>query len=148
MLFNTLQDTEFAGIASRARILGKVKQGGPRACQVPSQYFICVIPDPVSKKTRLCMAIHAPSHVFDPRFLANPISSGVCLKQFPLKGRGVKCMCIHKGQYLVVATFQKVQTVNAPRNGIIRQGFSPNLGNLAQDYKYGIEVYELPPLYH
>jgi hypothetical protein len=57
-------------------------------------------------------------------------------------------MCIHKGQYLVVATFQKVQTVNAPRNGIIRQGFSPNLGNLAQDYKYGIEVYELPPLYH
>lgn len=36
LLFNTLKDTEFAGIASHARILGKVKQGGPKACQQPS----------------------------------------------------------------------------------------------------------------
>ena len=93
------------------------------------------------------MGIHALGHAFDPRIPANPVSNGVCLKQFFLKGRGVKCMKVHQGQYLIVATFRKVPTLNAPRSHALDRGFRPEK-NMAQDYRYALEVYELPEVYH
>jgi len=99
--------------------------------------------------TSLCMGILAQNLHFDVR-QSNLVSEGVALKRFPLPPldassdnphRGIKSMCIHKGKYLVVATFEKVPTRNAPTNAVIDQGFSPNLRNMAEDFRYAIEVY-------
>jgi hypothetical protein len=61
-----------------------------------------------------------------------------------MENKGIKDMCIHIGKYMVMATFEKVETVNAPSKIIIDQGWNPNLKNLAQDFKYQIEVHKLP----
>ena len=65
----------------------------------------------------------------------------MALKRFNFEDRGIKSICIHKNKYLVVATFEKVQTVNAPMKSAIDQGFNPNLRNMAEDFRYAIEVY-------
>ena len=75
------------------------------------------------------------------------MSDGVSLKQYPFDNKGIKSFCIHKNQYLVVATYQKIPTKTAPQAQIVSRGFSPNNNNMANDFKYQIEVYRLPTHY-
>ena len=92
------------------------------------------------------MCKHAPNLSFDVRS-QHLTSDGVSLKRIPFDNRGIKTLCTHENKYLAVATFTKVQTVNAPSKVIIDQGFNPNLRNMAPDYKYTIELYNLPGMY-
>ena len=75
------------------------------------------------------------------------LSDGVSLKQYQFEGKGIKTFCVHKGQYLVVATYQKIPTKTAPQAQVVSRGFSPNNNNMACDFKYQIEVYRLPTHY-
>ena len=91
------------------------------------------------------MGMFAPNQHFDIR-QSSALSNGVCLKQFNFENRGIKTFCVHKG-HLVIATYQKVQSVNAPAEYVIAQGFKPSLKNMADDYRYALEVYKLPSYY-
>lgn len=96
------------------------------------------------------MAKHASAKVqryFDVRQGAS-LSQGILLKSFVFPNRGIKTMCIHQKKFLVIATYENVDTVKAPSQFVADKGWRPNLKNMAQDLKYQIELYLLPQHYH
>jgi hypothetical protein len=69
------------------------------------------------------------------------------LKRYNLDRRGFKTMTIHKGKFLVIASFTNVDTIKAPKNYIKDQGWSVNSKNMAQELKYKIDIFALPKYY-
>lgn len=60
------------------------------------------------------------------------VSDGVVMHRIPKLSCGIKSMVVHQQKYLIMATFKKIETKNAPPKLVIDQGFKPK--TLAPDF--------------
>tara|TARA_B110000285_G_scaffold139786_1_gene156454 strand:+ start:1474 stop:1734 length:261 start_codon:yes stop_codon:yes gene_type:complete len=56
-------------------------------------------------------------------------------------------MAIHKSKYLAVGTFTTIDTIKDPVKYIKDKGWNVNSKNMAQEFKYRLDIFELPKYY-